>query len=131
MKKLLLVLAALSFLLLLSGCAPICANISKEDTDKAQATLHQLQTYYPTIVELLPLIPYVGEPLKIAIPLLVGLTDTTLQALGKLLAENCADQTTLKLAQSTLEQIQALLAKPEIQQQIKQAKIKRLNTLTK
>lgn len=129
MKGLLIVLVALS--LILSGCATVCTKISKEDTDKAQATLHQLQTYYPTIVELLPLIPYVGEPLKIAIPLLVGLTDTTLQALGKLLAENCADQTTLKLAQSTLEQIQALLAKPEVQQQIKQAKIKRLNTLTK
>lgn len=129
MKSLLVILVAMS--LTLSGCATVCTKISKEDTDKAQATLHQLQTYYPTIVELLPLIPYVGEPLKIAIPLLVGLTDTTLQALGKLLAENCADQTTLKLAQSTLEQIQALLAKPEVQQQIKQAKIKRLNTLTK
>lgn len=129
MKTLLAILITLS--LVLSGCASVCTKISPADTQKAQDTLHKLQTYYPLIVDLLPLIPYAGEPLKIAIPLIVGLTDTTLQALGKMLAENCADQTTLKLAQDTLAQIQTLLAKPEVQQQIKQAKVKRALAITK
>lgn len=129
MRILLVIILALS--LVMSGCASVCTNISKEDTDKARTTLAQIQTFYPLITSLLPLVPYVGEPLKIAIPLLVGLTDTTLQALGKMLAENCADQTTLKLAQDTLAQIQALLAKPEIQQEIKQAKVKRALVITR
>lgn len=129
MKYLLVILIALS--LTLSGCATICTKISKEDTDRAQATLAQIQTFYPLITSLLPLVPYVGEPLKIAIPLLVGLTDTTLQALGKMLAENCADQTTLKLAQDTLAQIQVLLANPEVQKEIKQAKVKRALVITR
>lgn len=129
MKILLVIILALS--LVMSGCASVCTKISKDDTDKAQATLAQLQTYYPMIVELLPLVPYVGESLKIAIPLVVGLTDTTLAALGKMIEQNCADQVTLKLAQDTLAQIQSLLAKQEVQKEVKQAKIKRLKTLTK
>lgn len=129
MKYLLVILVALS--LILSGCATVCTKISKEDTDKAQATLKQIQTYYPMIVDLLPLVPYIGEPLKVAIPLLVGLTDTTLQALGKMIEQGCADQVTLQLAQDTLAQIQKLLANSEIQKQIKQAKVKRALVITK
>lgn len=129
MKTLLVMVVALC--LILSGCATVCTKISKEDTDKAQATLAQLQTYYPMIVDLLPLVPYVGEPLKIAIPLVVGLTDTTLQALGKMIEQGCADQVTLQLAQDTLKQIQTLLAKPEVQQGIKKAKIKRALVITR
>lgn len=129
MRILLVIILTLS--LIMSGCASVCTKISKDDTDKARVTLQQIQTFYPLITSLLPLVPYVGEPLKIAIPLLVGLTDTTLQALGKMLAENCADQTTLKLAQDTLAQIQVLLANPEVQKEIKQAKIKRVLVITR
>lgn len=129
MKILLVLIVALS--LIVGGCATVCTKISKEDTDKAQETLKQIQTYYPMIVDLLPLVPYIGEPLKIAIPLLIGLTDTTLQALGKMIEQGCADQVTLKLAQDTLTQIQTLLAKPEVQLEIKKAKVKRALVITR
>lgn len=131
MRKVLVLMLVLAFLL--SGCATVCTKLSQADTDKARATLAQIQTYYPTIQGLLPLVPYAGPTLQVAIPLVMNLTDSTLAALGKMLAENCADQTTLTLAQGTLKQIEVLLAKPEVQQEVQQevkaAQIKRLKAI--
>lgn len=109
----------------LMGCGGmLCQKMSVSDVVKVQTTLQTIQGYYEPLKGLVEIAPVAGPILSVAIPLAMQATDSTLKALGQMLATNCVDPTVIALAQGTITQLEKVFAQPETQKAMRKYQIK-------